>query len=622
MTVYGNLPGVEMAAMSPSGDHVALIGIVDGKRKLIIQDKDSHALSIIDVGDTKLWGLYWAGDDTVLMRVSKTAKLGFGFTAEKAELQSMVVIPIHGNKSWAVFEYVDRIQGGIHGFCGLKMRDGKWFGYFGGITMDLNGFELSLNSGRPVLYEVDLQTHKFKDIALRPDNQDDYSKWLIGADGKVSATLDYHSGDGSWSIKNGDGHKIASGTEKLGNVELVGFGAKADTIIYKDRAPDTGDDRWLEVPISGGPANEILKDVGVQASFFDSRTDQLMGYAVEGDTPSYHFFGAHPDKVLAATQKAFPGLSVHLIDWNDTFDQLIVKTEGVGDPVTWWKVDIKTGNADVIGTSYPMAEADVAPMKMIHYKAGDGTDIAAVLTLPPGRTPENLPVIVFPHGGPAARDYPGFDWWAQALASRGYAVLQPNFRGSTGYGNAFEQAGHGEWGRKAQSDISDGLAQIVKDGIADPKRVCIMVASYGGYAALAGATLQHGLYRCAVSVAGISNVQNMVFSDISESGDNRTMIRSLREEVGHGRDLKAISPINFVSGVEAPVLLIHGKDDTVVLYNQSSDMAAALRKAGKTVEFVTLQNGDHWLTQSSNRLAMLQAAVTFIEKYNPPDAAK
>jgi dipeptidyl aminopeptidase/acylaminoacyl peptidase len=130
-----------------------------------------------------------------------------------------------------------------------------------------------------------------------------------------------------------------------------------------------------------------------------------------------------------------------------------------------------------------------------------------------------------PHGGPEARDYPVFDWWAQAFASRGYVVLQPNFRGSTGYGAAFLRAGYGEWGRKMQSDISDGLAFLVDAGIADPGRACIVGASYGGYAALAGVTLQKGLYRCAVSVAGISDLQKMVATDVYESGGDATMAR-------------------------------------------------------------------------------------------------
>ena len=156
----------------------------------------------------------------------------------------------------------------------------------------------------------------------------------------------------------------------------------------------------------------------------------------------------------------------------------------------------------------------------------------------------------------------------------------------------------------------------------DPKRACIMGASYGGYAALAGVTLQQGLYRCAVSVAGIGDVAKMVQTDLTASGDNAMMRRSLKDEVGSGHDLNQVSPIRFAAKADAPILLMHGKDDTVVLYDQSASMAAALARAGKPVEFVTLPQTDHWLTRGVTRLAMLNAAVAFVEKHNPPDAAR
>jgi dipeptidyl aminopeptidase/acylaminoacyl peptidase len=282
-------------------------------------------------------------------------------------------------------------------------------------------------------------------------------------------------------------------------------------------------------------------------------------------------------------------------------------------------VDIKTGQADILGTAYSVKGVDVGPMRMVHYKAADGLDIHGVLTLPPGRPAKNLPVIVFPHGGPGARDYPGFDWWAQAFASRGYAVLQPNFRGSTGYGAPFQRAGDGEWGRKMQTDISDGLAYLVREGIVDSKRACIMGASYGGYAALAGVTLQKGLYRCAVAVAGVSDILKMTRTDVRESGGSQLLLRAFRATLGKESDRRAVSPVNFVRRADAPILLIHGKDDTVVPYDQSVDMASELRNAGKPVELVTLPGEDHWLSRSETRLAMLAAAMRFVQTHNPAD---
>jgi dipeptidyl aminopeptidase/acylaminoacyl peptidase len=310
------------------------------------------------------------------------------------------------------------------------------------------------------------------------------------------------------------------------------------------------------------------------------------------------------------------------MDQNHAFDRLLVQTDGIGDAGTWWIVDIKTGDAEPIGYSYPIAPADVGAVSVVQYKAGDGLDLNGILTLPAGLEPKNLPVVIFPHGGPTARDYADFDFWAQAVASRGYAVFQPNFRGSAGFGDAFQKAGRGEWGRKMQTDVSDGLAELARRGIADPKRACIMGASYGGYSALAGVTVQQGLYRCAVAVAGIGDLLEMYKTEVTGSGGDRTLIRALRDEIGSGRDMKEVSPIRFVNRADAPILLIHGKDDIVVKYSQSVEMAEALREAGKPVEFVTLAGEDHWLSRGATRLQMLQAIIAFIERHNPPWSPK
>jgi dipeptidyl aminopeptidase/acylaminoacyl peptidase len=323
--------------------------------------------------------------------------------------------------------------------------------------------------------------------------------------------------------------------------------------------------------------------------------------------------------MMAATRKAFPGLTVRLSDWNEAFNKFLVECSGPGEPDGWWLVDLTTGKADPIGLAYTIAAKDVGPMRMLRYKAGDGLDMAGVLTLPPDRPARNLPLVMLPHGGPHSHDYPVFDWWAQAYASRGYVVFQPNFRGSTGSGSDFERAGWGEWGRKMQTDISDGLAELVKQGIADPKRVCIVGASYGGYAALVGVTIQQGLYRCAVSVAGIGDIPKMLRDDIRESGGNDTLRRALKRNVGNGSDMQQVSPVTFANRADAPILLIHGKDDIVVPFSQSTDMLNALKRAGKPAELVTLAGEDHWLSRSETRLAMLKAAVAFVEQHNPAD---
>lgn len=620
LSTYGKLPGIERVAISPSGDRVAMIGVVEDTRSLLVLNMDKGAPISYPMGDTKVRGLFWAGEDRVLLYKSDTQGIGPGFTTDKAELYSMIVIPLNGEESWSVFGNDDRIGGGVRQVYGIQRRDGRYYGYFGGMTYDgdFRSPDRYLANTDPVLYEVDLQSKQTRAIAPRFSG-DGWREWIMQSGGKVGATLDYTSKSGRWVIRNIDGNRIAEGVNPLGRIDLVGLGTTPDTFIYSETLE--GDDtRWFELPLAGGTPKEILADTALDHAYFDDNNRQLVGYRVDGDVPAYHFSDSYRQKVINATLKAFPGLLVHLKDWNETFDRLIVMTEGVGDPQTWWMIDIKTGKARDLGVSYILPPDQVAPMRMVTYKAGDGLDIAAVLTLPPGRPEKNLPVVILPHGGPAARDYPGFDWWPQALASRGYAVLQPNFRGSTGYGINFQRAGNGQWGRLMQSDISDGLAYLAAQGTVDPKRACIMGASYGGYAALAGVTLQQGLYRCAVSFAGVSDVARMAATDMRESNYDRTMKRAIEQEIGTRQDLRAISPVNFAAKADAPVLLIHGKDDLVVPFDQSRIMESALRSAGKPVEMVTLRGEDHWLSRGDTRLSMLEAAVRFLEKHNPPDS--
>lgn len=618
--VYGKLPTLEMTAMSPSGERIAVIGMFQGKRRLLVTDANRKLITSVEVGDSKLRAIHWAGDENLLMHTTSTYALGFGFTTDKTELSSMIVVNLGKAAPWTIFQKEDRITGGVRGYFGAIERDGRWYGYFGGITLQRSGYDFVLGSTKAELYEVDLETQKARLVSNRAPSPSTTRDWVIAADGSLAAYLDFEESKGDWTLYNSQRRLIASGRSPLGDISLLSLGRTAGTVLYFDRDAE-GRGTIFEISLTGGTAVEVLPDEATDRLLTDGKSRLTIGWTRESDVQEDHFFEERHEKRMAAARRAFPGATVRLVDANASFDRMIVRTDGPGDPQSFWIVDIKTGRADALGSSYAIDAGDVGPMRMLRYKAADGLEIGAVLTLPPGRSEKNLPLIVLPHGGPATRDYPVFDWWAQAYASRGYAVLQPNFRGSEGSGAAFRLAGRGEWGRKMQTDISDGVADLARQGIIDPKRVCIVGASYGGYAALAGVTLQQGLYRCAVSVAGVADVARMLSTDIRESGQNRTVIRALRTEVGTGRDMKDVSPANFAARADAPIMLIHGVDDIVVPFDQSRQMAAALSRAGKPHEFIKLEGEDHWLSKGETRLAMLKASMAFVEKHNPPDPA-
>jgi fermentation-respiration switch protein FrsA (DUF1100 family) len=623
LEVYGNLPAIERAALSFSGNRIALVALFHNERCVAILSSDNKVQRTFAIGDLKVSSLTWAGDDLLLLGHRNTAALGIGFTADKTELSSMTVLSMSDGAHWGIFQKERRVTGGISGFYGLSERMGRWYGYFGGITLEQSSSAGDtpdyLNSTQPVLYEVDLLSGKTRPIAKRAEDENVHRDWIVGADGTVAATFDIRDTRGDWTLRNAAGAVIATGHNAKGDVDLMGLGRSANSIFYLQQNETTKSREFFEISQGGGTPVEMLQDVAVSETLFDKSSREFIGYATDEDYPQARFFSERRNAIALAINKAFPDRHAELQDWSGDFRQQLVKTEGPGDPGTWWFVNLDAGSAVNLGTSYQVPRSQVGPVRMVKYHATDGTELAGVLTLPPGREAKNLPVIMLPHGGPAARDYPQFDWWAQAFAVQGYAVFQPNFRGSTGYGVAFEQAGHGEWGRKMQTDISDGLAELARQGIVDPKRACVMGASYGGYAALAGVTLQQGLYRCAVSVAGIGDIAAMYHTDVEESGQSALTVNALDDILGKYKNFDSVSPINFVSRADAPILLIHGKDDIVVHYSQSKDMEKALRKAGKVVELVTLNGEDHWLSKSETRLDMLQRATEFIRKYNPPD---
>jgi dipeptidyl aminopeptidase/acylaminoacyl peptidase len=258
----------------------------------------------------------------------------------------------------------------------------------------------------------------------------------------------------------------------------------------------------------------------------------------------------------------------------------------------------------------------------ITYPAADGLDIPAYLTLPRQQNSKGLLLIVLVHGGPAARDTADFDWWTQALADQGYAVLRPNYRGPS-LSWQFMSSGFGEWGRKMQTDLSDGVRYLVNQGVVDPARVCIVSASYGGYAALASVTLDYGVYRCAVSVAGISDLKRMLEWEQEKYNYHGVAVRYWDRFMGvsgpKDPQLDLISPIKHIDVVTVPVLLIHGRDDTLVPFEQSTVIFDALRKAKKNTDLVPLKNEDHWLSRSETRLQMLTISVAFLRANNPPE---
>ena len=302
----------------------------------------------------------------------------------------------------------------------------------------------------------------------------------------------------------------------------------------------------------------------------------------------------------------------------------LIYTTGPRDPGSWHVYREKDKNVRELVRALPLDPSRLGTGKVVHYKARDGLDIMGYLTLPPNAKPGvPPPLVMFPHGGPEDRDTAGFDPFVQLLASRGYAVFQPNFRGSSGFGKKFADAGKRHWGTAMQDDLTDGFEYLVKNGFAAHGRACIVGFSYGGYAALAAATQTPDLYRCAVSYAGISDLPEFLTYKKRARGAMSELWTYMKRQVGDPDTdeamLVAHSPDRLAAAVTAPVLLLHGKEDKNVPREQSELMANALGKAGKQVELIEIENTHH-IPAREGWQQIGNAVIAFLEKNLPVDA--
>ena len=615
---YGRLPAITDVSLSPSGDRIALVAnSADGRRLFVKSVATGDFLLSLPLKGIRFAGAQWAGDDHLILYTGITLDGGMGFGGDyltQANRASVVNLTTH--KGFDLFGKGGDVVNAVFGRVEAANVGGTWYAYAKGLPAG-GGARII---GDPILYRVNLDTGE-RTVFAR--GNDVTRGWFVGPNGEIVARLEGNS-LGDWRVLAGrDGLTITSGHSKYSGAAVLGFGRTADTILIDEPVTETAfTDQIEEWPLAPG-GKPVVQTLPKDEKWLvhDRDTGLLIGEQVEGDTPHYSFFDPTVLARFTGANGAFQGVNVRLVSAGRGFGRMVVLTDGGDDSGTYWLVDITTGKASVLGEEFPtITSADVGPTRMIEYKAADGLTIHALLTLPPGAAAKDLPLVVMPHGGPIARDRPSFDWWAQAFASRGYAVLQPNFRGSDGYGEDFISAGFGQWGHKMQTDLSDGVAYLASQGIADPKRACIVGASYGGYAAMAGVTMQHGVYRCAVAYAPVTDLAQLTSYEGIRYGES-VELADWDRFIGPNSK-SAISPAAHAGEADAPVLIFQGQNDEIVPQAQSMEMDGRLRGAGKVSTLVLFPNETHHMVLETTRNTVVTQSVAFVEKYNPSDGAK
>src|SRR5215472_7198480 len=403
----------------------------------------------------------------------------------------------------------------------------------------------------------------------------------------------------------------------------LAFGARPNDLLvfapYQGRAAVWQID--LDAPASGLKLLFSLPDVDVGGILEWPLDRHVAGFVYETDRPHTHFIDSRAAAIEETLERELPGAYHVVVDSSRDERKLVTVSFSDVMPPRYHLLDTATGSLIELGRQDAnLNEAHLVLMKPITVPGAGGIAIPGYLTLPPGSAPgQRLPAVVLPHGGPYARDHWGYDPLVQVIASRGYAVLQLNFRGSTGYGEHWRDAGHQAWGTIMHADITAGAHWLVDSGVADPARMCIVGWSYGGYAALTGVEKEPELYRCAVSIAGVTDMSQMAADDERFYGGKDSAGDAMGTDPAA---LRAESPLAHVERIRVPVLLVHGEDDYTVLAEQSRAMDRALSRQGLRHELVLIKHGEHSLVRPEMRLILYRKISEFLRANLDPGQSR
>ncbi len=626
---FGCVPAVVAVEISPNGNLVAwgdnsgtgtVVKVLDLEQQKIVR-------AIAIDAEMKLRGIVWTDDETLLFNVSATTSYGSYHGGQYSfEVFRTLAADVSGGPARILLMDADKQVGFTSGSNLLAVRTAKpktvimwsWDDPLTKFREDTgtNIWGGSKDSGWVAsVYEVDTRTGVGQPIMQGSQFTEN---WLVDGAGRPFVRIDHNPKLDTYLVLadlNGSWRTIY---RQVGQGELALQGVAADNasvVAIGSLGQDHG--KLLSIPLNGSGASVLLEDPqrDVKGVRLDAYTRVPVGAWLGGSSEEVRWLEAKTGARHQLVARAFPDRQALIISRSENGKRVIVDVSGASTPTTYYLVDFAAGKADIIGEEYPTFEGlTFGEVRTTSYKARDGYEIPAYVTLPPGVKVEKLPLVVLPHGGPESRDEPGFNWLAQFLATRGYAVLQPQFRGSTGFGEQHHAAGIRQWGGVMQDDVTDGVKALIGQGLVDEARVCIVGANYGGYVALAAVAFTPEIYKCAVSINGISDLPALLDHIALRSGNQSDAYWYMRNNVGSASDPFVIqkSPARSAANVRVPILLIHADDDKVVPVSQAERMAKALEKAGKPYNIVKLPGGDHWLAGSETRIRVLMELETFL----------
>ncbi|MCB0553210.1 MAG: S9 family peptidase [Phaeodactylibacter sp.] len=587
--------------LSPNGEYLAYMGPYERRRNIFVQKLgEAQSIRLTTETERDIAGYFWASDQRLVYVKDSGGDENFQlFAINRDGTNAKDLTPFEGVKIQLIDDLEDNDDELIIG----------------------------MNKNNPMLFEpyrINIHTGEFLQLAPNDNPAEPITAWMTDHDGKLRLairTIDGVSHSLLYRPTETDAFRTVITTNFKESLDPLFFEFDNGSVIFA--STNIGRDRSEIVRFDldkGAEAGEVIfahPEVDAGSLIYSRKRKVVTGAVYTTWKREIRFFDEERKQLQEYLEKALPGQEVVVTSTNKAEDKYLARTYSDRSMGAYYYYDTTTGQLEKIVEVSPwLDEADMSPMKPIQYTSRDGLTIHGYLTLPKGSDSHRLPVVVNPHGGPWVRDSWGYNPEVQLLASHGYAVLQVNYRGSTGYGRAFWQKGFKQWGRAMQDDITDGVRWLVAEGIADPARIAIYGASYGGYATLAGITFTPELYACAIDYVGVSNL--FTFMETIPPYW-KPYLEMLYEMVGHPQQdeelLRASSPVFHIDKIQAPLFVVQGANDPRVNIDESDQIVRSLRSRGIDVPYLVKYNEGHGFANEENRFEFYKAMLGFLEKH-------
>lgn len=612
--VFAQIPAISTAKMSPDGTAMAYFRPHEGRAYLAIEelDSDDGPILIAPIDDMAYLWVHWANNERLVFATQFAARRHFTDTNETR----LFGVNRDGRKVKALVRSATRKEIGSRIPVALppppdqdKVVD--W------LPDDPDNILVAMDADHNQRWEVrriNVKNGRYRTVDPGPHGAQEY---LTDSSGRLRFGHGFRGADRTaWFRPVGDEWTNVSEAKWFTDGFIPLKFRATDNVAYAAGPNEEGRICIRLLDLATGKFIETVfehDDVDVDTLLLAPVTENAVGVRYTVDLPRDAYF----DQDLAALQIL---IDEKLPDaWNDIrsasadLQQVIIYSSSSVDPGAYYHWDRTDGNLEFLGRAMPnLPSESIAPKKPIHYEARDGETVPGYLTNPWPDDAGLLPAIILPHGGPKDRDDIRFSYLVQFLASRGYVVLQPNFRGSTGYGREYMEAGIKQWGGLMQDDVTDGAKWLIAQGIADPERTCIVGWSYGGYSAMMGAIKTPDLYTCAASINGVMDLARLREQDKTELIGGEVWVNHMGLD---GQNVKEVSPVHQASRIKIPILIVQARDDHRVPDEHGRGMAERLRKLDKNVEYLEISRGGHSLTSAQARTDMLKGLEEFLARH-------